>query len=174
MNHRPSLAVLVFLLSSVALMAADESAPARTKAAKPEKVTTEGGAATPGELLTTLPGFKSELLRSAQIGEDSWIAMTMDGKGRLIISPQSDRPMLRMTLDAGGQFAMVEPICGQNHREKIRLEDALCVECVTDASGAGECPERSRDPRPHRRPRIRRLRRERGISEIEGTYPTAP
>src|SRR5262249_20625122 len=42
--------------------------------------------ATPAESLTLLPGFKAELIRSAEPGEGSWISMTIDPRGRLIIS----------------------------------------------------------------------------------------
>ena len=56
-------------------------------------------AATPAESLTVAPGFEVERLLSAQRGQGSWIAMTFDAQGRLIVSPQSDQdPMLRITL----------------------------------------------------------------------------
>ncbi len=66
--------------------------------------------ATPAESLTTLPGFKVELLRSAEPGEGSWVAMTTDSKGRLIISPQGGEPMRRLTLDDAGKIAQMETI----------------------------------------------------------------
>jgi hypothetical protein len=66
--------------------------------------------ATPAESLTTLPGFRVELLRSAEPGEGSWVAMTADPKGRLIVSPQGKEPMLRVTLDAAGRIAQLERI----------------------------------------------------------------
>ena len=69
-----------------------------------------GKAATPAESLTVLDGFKVELLRSAQPGEGSWVAMTTDPKGRLIVSPQGNEPMLRVTLDVKGQIAKLEKI----------------------------------------------------------------
>ncbi len=46
-------------------------------------------------------GFKVELLRSAKVTEGSWIAMTIDNKGRLIISPQEDGKLLRVTISDG-------------------------------------------------------------------------
>ena len=55
-------------------------------------------------------GFKIELLRSAQPEEGSWVSMTVDSKGRLIISPQGGEPMERLTLDASGHIAKVETI----------------------------------------------------------------
>ena len=71
----------------------------------------EGGMATPAEKLTVLPGFKVELLRSAQVGEGSWVSMTVDPKGRLIISPQDGvGNILRVTLTKDGQVDKVEKI----------------------------------------------------------------
>ena len=66
--------------------------------------------ATPAEKLAVARGFKVELLRSAQADEGSWVAMTVDSKGRLIISPQGTEPMRRITLDAKGQIAKMESI----------------------------------------------------------------
>ncbi|MDX1950677.1 MAG: c-type cytochrome [Verrucomicrobiota bacterium] len=64
--------------------------------------------ATPAESITTLPGFKVELVRSSQ-NEGSWVAMTIDAKGRLIISPQEGRGnLLRVSLDSAGQVKTVE------------------------------------------------------------------
>src|SRR5205807_10152660 len=47
--------------------------------------------ATPAESLATLPGFRIELLRSAQPGEGSWVSMAVDNKGRLILDRKSTR-----------------------------------------------------------------------------------
>jgi putative heme-binding domain-containing protein len=73
-------------------------------AAEPKKPT----AASPAEALTTLPGFKVELLHSSDATEGSWINMAKDGKGRLIISGQNKnnpkhtpQPILRVTLKDG-------------------------------------------------------------------------
>ena len=67
--------------------------------------------ATAADQLTLLPGFRAELLHSATYSEGSWICMTIDQKGRLIISPQRDeQPLLRVTLDRAGQVANMEPI----------------------------------------------------------------
>jgi putative heme-binding domain-containing protein len=58
-----------------------------------------------------LPGFKVELLRSAEPGEGSWICLTVDDRGRFIISPQEDaQPLLRVTLSSEGKVAKIEPI----------------------------------------------------------------
>ena len=67
--------------------------------------------ATSAESLTVLPGFKVELIRTAEAEEGSWISMAIDNKGRLIISPQDDKqPLLRVTLTRAGQVARVDPI----------------------------------------------------------------
>jgi len=41
--------------------------------------------ATPPSSITLPPGFEVDLLRSAQEGEDSWISMTFDSAGRIIV-----------------------------------------------------------------------------------------
>ncbi len=68
-------------------------------------------ATAPAESLTLLPGFKAELIRVAQKGEGSWVSLTIDPKGRLIISPQEGlNNLLRVTLSPEGQVAKVEKI----------------------------------------------------------------
>ena len=60
--------------------------------------------------ITALPGFSVELLRSAQAGEGSWVAMTFDSRGRIVIA-REDRGLLRLTLAAeSSQSAHVETI----------------------------------------------------------------
>ena len=67
--------------------------------------------ATAAETLTVLPGFKVDLIRSAQPGEGSWISMAIDHRGRLIVSPQEDSsPLLRFTLAKDGSVENVEAI----------------------------------------------------------------
>jgi putative heme-binding domain-containing protein len=67
--------------------------------------------ATAAEKLTALPGFKIELLRSAERGEGSWVCMAIDPKGRLIVSPQEGTGnMLRVTLSKSGQIEKFEKI----------------------------------------------------------------
>lgn len=82
--------------------------------------------ATPAESLKILDGFKVELLRSAQPGEGSWVAMTVDPKGRLIVSPQGGEPLLRITLDAQGQVAKMEKI-------ELPPRGAMGLLCAFDA-----------------------------------------
>lgn len=79
-------------------------------AAKAPSTPKKPGQATPAESLQVAKGFKVELVRSAQPSEGSWVSMTIDPKGRLIISPQGKEPMLRVTLDRKGQVKKIEEI----------------------------------------------------------------
>jgi putative heme-binding domain-containing protein len=86
--------------------------------------------ATSAESLTTLPGFKVELIHSAEVGEGSWICMTLDAKGRLIISPQADnQPLLRVTLSRDGQVSNIEKIPAPVHQAMglLYAHDSLYV-----------------------------------------------
>jgi putative heme-binding domain-containing protein len=59
-------------------------------------------AATAPEMIKVPEGFRVELLRSAEPAEGSWICMTFDDKGRIIVSPQGEnRRLLRMTMHDG-------------------------------------------------------------------------
>ena len=113
---RKSLQILVCGVLTLAVVGSTAAPNAQKKAKARPPV--DGQLATAAESLTTLPGFKVELLRSADAGEGSWICMAVDPKGRLIISPQQDdRPMLRLTLDKKGQVALVETIAAGIHQE---------------------------------------------------------
>ncbi|MBI3882333.1 MAG: hypothetical protein HY301_20030, partial [Verrucomicrobia bacterium] len=72
-------------------------------------------AATPAESLTMPPGFKAELLRSAQPGEDSWIALAFDPQGHLTIAKEK-RGLLRFTL-------------GRSAVEKVEVINDTLLEC---------------------------------------------
>jgi len=73
--------------------------------------------ATSAENLTVLAGFKVQLLHSALVNEGSWICMTVDPKGRLIISPQKDdQPLLRVALDRAGEVVNIETIPAPVHQ----------------------------------------------------------
>jgi len=66
--------------------------------------------ATAAENITGWPGFKVELLRSAQRGEGSWVAMTFDSRGRIVIA-REDRGLLRLALAEDRTFvARIETI----------------------------------------------------------------
>jgi putative heme-binding domain-containing protein len=81
----------------------DDKAPARRAAAGTR-------VATPVEKITVPQGFKVELVHSATKEEGSWVCLTVDTKGRLIVSPQGSEPMLRLTLTKQGAVAKREKI----------------------------------------------------------------
>jgi putative heme-binding domain-containing protein len=67
--------------------------------------------ATPADQISVPAGFKVELLRSATAREGSWVAMTIDPKGRLYLSPQGKAPdggIMRVTLGSGAQIEKTE------------------------------------------------------------------
>src|SRR5258705_4207217 len=57
--------------------------------------------ATAAAHITALPGFKVELVRSAQADEGSWVALAFDPRGRIIIA-REDRGLLRLTPSSNG------------------------------------------------------------------------
>jgi putative heme-binding domain-containing protein len=79
-------------------------------------------AQTPPEELKVPPGFKVELLRSAGKDEGSWVAMAIDAKGRLYLSPQGTVPssgfkkedawggLWRATLNDKGHLASLDKV----------------------------------------------------------------
>jgi putative heme-binding domain-containing protein len=67
------------------------------------------GEATPAESLTALPGFKIELLYSVPKEQDSWVCMTPDPKGRLIVSGQGG-PLFRVTPGKDAESTKVEQL----------------------------------------------------------------
>ncbi len=65
----------------------------------------------PDKIDVRIDGFQVALIHTAEEGEGSWIAMTTDPQGRLIVSPQSDQqPLLRITLSDQGEVSQIEPI----------------------------------------------------------------
>jgi putative heme-binding domain-containing protein len=67
------------------------------------------GAATPPESIQTLPGFRVELIRSAQPEEGSWIAMTFDENKNLILAREK-RGLIRLQLENFQTVTQVELI----------------------------------------------------------------
>lgn len=71
--------------------------------------------ATDAATLSLPPGFKAELVRSAQPGEDSWVAMAFDEQGRLTLAKEK-KGLLRLTLSGSGD-------------QKIEVIDDELLEC---------------------------------------------
>lgn len=61
--------------------------------------------ATDPATLTPPPGFKAELIRSAQPGEDSWVSMAFDPQGRITLGKEK-KGLLRLTLSGSGDQKM--------------------------------------------------------------------
>jgi putative heme-binding domain-containing protein len=57
--------------------------------------------ATSAESIRVEPGFTVQLLHSATPAEGSWVAMTIDSHGRLIVSPQDKGKLLRLSISHG-------------------------------------------------------------------------
>ena len=71
--------------------------------------------ATDAATLSLPPGFKAELVRSAQPGEDSWVAMAFDEQGRLTLAKEK-KGLLRLTLSGSGD-------------QKVEVIDDELLEC---------------------------------------------
>ena len=65
------------------------------------KLAIASGVATDPATIPVPPGFKIDLLRSAEPDEDSWVSMAFDPRGRLTIACEK-KGLLRMTLGLGG------------------------------------------------------------------------
>lgn len=96
--------------------------------------------ATPASEIKVPDGFKVELLRSAATSEGSWVAMEKDAKGRLIISPQDEQPLQRVTLKADGSVDSISPIQVRQGDKTVRIGSAMGLLWAWDSlyvSGAG-------------------------------------
>jgi len=71
--------------------------------------------ATDPATLTLPPGFKAELVRSAQPGEDSWVSMAFDPQGRITLGKEK-KGLLRLTLSGSGE-------------QKVEVIDDELLEC---------------------------------------------
>ncbi|MFO1484135.1 MAG: hypothetical protein U1F71_12325 [Verrucomicrobiaceae bacterium] len=71
--------------------------------------------ATDPATLTLLPGFKAELIRSAQPGEDSWVSMAFDPQGRITLGKEK-KGLLRLTISGSGD-------------QKVEVIDDELLEC---------------------------------------------
>ena len=71
--------------------------------------------ATDPATLTLLPGFKAEIIRSSQPGEDSWVSMAFDPQGRITLGKEK-KGLLRLTISGSGD-------------EKVEIIDDELLEC---------------------------------------------
>lgn len=98
------------LSDSVYGQEAKKNQPAKKQPAPKPKQAPKKQEVTQPEDLDTLPGFKVELLYTADPAkEGSWINLAVDNKGRLIIGGQRNQPMLRATLK-DGKVDKMEPL----------------------------------------------------------------
>ncbi len=95
-----------------------------------------GGQATPVDSISLPAGFRAQLLRSAEKGEGSWISMSFDDRGRVILG-RDKRGVVRLTLsdDRGSvdRFEVIENTL-KHCRGVLWAHDSLYV-CATDTSG---------------------------------------
>lgn len=66
--------------------------------------------ATPASAIRVAPGFQVELVHTASAAEGSWIALSIDNRGRLWVSPQDGEPLRRLTLSGEGSVIANEPL----------------------------------------------------------------
>lgn len=71
--------------------------------------------ATDPATLTLRPGFKAELVRSSQPGEDSWVSMAFDPQGRITLGKEK-KGLLRLTISGSGD-------------QKVEVIDDELLEC---------------------------------------------
>ncbi len=90
--------------------------------------------ATDPATLTLLPGFKAELIRSSQPGEDSWVSMAFDPQGRITLGKEK-KGLLRLTLlsDAGTPARMSDVsrtgVSTSLADQKVEIIDDELLEC---------------------------------------------
>ncbi len=94
------------------------------------------GQTAPVESIAVAEGFHIELLRSAHKGEGSWISVTFDDHGRLILG-RDKRGIVRLTLnerhDSVDRFEVLEDTL-KHCRGVLYAHESLYV-CATDSRG---------------------------------------
>ena len=90
--------------------------------------------ATPSASISTLDGFRVERLHSALESEGSWISITIDDRGRLIIG-RDDVGLARITLSGDSQprYELIEDTL-KHCRGVLYAHDSLYV-CATNSEG---------------------------------------
>ena len=78
--------------------------PAAGPAARPRAQPIQEYPADPNEVVQALPGFKVEIVAKAdRPTQGSWISLTQDEQGRLILGANEQQPFTRLTLDKAGK-----------------------------------------------------------------------
>jgi len=93
--------------------------------------------ATPPESIRTRDGFRVELLRSAQADESSWISMTFDPQGRIILG-LDDRGLARLAIDSDGPgttFARIPETESLRHIRGVLYAHSALYISATDSQG---------------------------------------
>jgi len=93
--------------------------------------------ATPVSALTVHPGFRVELLRSAQVEEGSWISMTFDDQGRVILG-EDQTGLLRVTFGKTPGETKLEKLPGTQdlkHCRGVLFANGSLYVCATNTSG---------------------------------------
>jgi hypothetical protein len=70
------------------------------------------------------PGFAVDLLRSAQPGEDSWVALAFDPQGRITVAREKQPGLLRLTLRSPPTAATNSPSSLKGERAGVRGDSA--------------------------------------------------
>ena len=97
---RFAFAAAIWIAGGVVSLAQTVEAPTRQPDAYNNwKLALAAGTATDPAAIVVPPGFKIELLRSAQPDEDSWVSMAFDPQGRLTVACEK-KGLLRLTLGA--------------------------------------------------------------------------
>src|SRR4051812_42774267 len=126
---RPSLALV--LLASAVVFAAQPDAPKKKKAETAGSGSRAAMAqlteATPPSAIQVAPGFKVELLYAVPKGDQgSWVALTIDPKGRILASDQY-----------GGIYRLTLPPIGTSTRTKV---EHLAIDFTTVKAGDAGAP----------------------------------
>ena len=67
--------------------------------------------ANPNDVIQAMPGFKVEVVAKAdRLKQGSWISMTEDDQGRIILGANEQQPFTRLTLDKAGKVVKNETI----------------------------------------------------------------
>ncbi len=128
-HHSVSRTRCVWLVWALSVFACKNLQPTPLEAAERE--------ATAASAIAVMPGFEIERLHSAREGEGSWISLTFDPQGRIILSDDA-RGLRRLTLNPDPAAITVETMAGTERLRHCRgvlyAHDSIYV-CETDGQG---------------------------------------